>query len=120
MPTAIDPSSITRARRLRGTMTDGEKKLWSELREFRRWYGIHVRRQWPIGPFIADFVIHEKKLVIEIDGEHHQYPDQIAEDVKRDHWFRSEGYEVFRISSGDVWDNFDGCVEETLRKVGIA
>ena len=101
-------------------MTDGERKLWSELREFRRWYGIHVRRQAPIGQFVADFVIHERKLVIEIDGEHHQYPQRIAEDARRDEWFRKEGYEVLRLASGDVWDNFDGCVEEILRKVGLA
>ena len=120
MPTANDPSAIDRARTLRRKMTDGEKKLWAELREFRRWYGVHVRRQAPIGPYVVDFAIQKGKLVIEIDGEHHQLAEQARRDIRRDAWLKAEGYEVLRLSSGDVWDNFDGCVEEILRKIGVA
>ncbi|MCV3241141.1 endonuclease domain-containing protein [Mesorhizobium sp. ZC-5] len=69
VPTGIKPSAIPRARGLRQNMTDGERKLWSELRQFRRWYGIHVRKQVPIGPDVVDFAIHEHRLVIEVDGE---------------------------------------------------
>jgi very-short-patch-repair endonuclease len=63
MPTAISPAAITRARKLRRDMTDGERKLWSELKEFRRLYGLHVRKQAPIGRYVADFVIHSKALI---------------------------------------------------------
>ncbi|WP_318764204.1 DUF559 domain-containing protein [Aminobacter niigataensis] len=41
-------------------MTDGERKLWGELKDFRRLYGLHARKQAPIGPYIVDFVLHEK------------------------------------------------------------
>ncbi|CAI2933924.1 protein of unknown function [Aminobacter niigataensis] len=59
-PTAINPAAIKRARSLRRNMTDGERKLWGELKDFRRLYGLHARKQAPIGPYIVDFVLHEK------------------------------------------------------------
>jgi len=76
-PTAIKPAAVSRARTLRQNMTDGERKLWSKLREFRKLYGLHVRKQVPIGPYVADFAIHSKKIVIEVDGEHHFLPDRM-------------------------------------------
>ena len=44
---------VVRARDLRQRMTDAERLLWSRLR--RRFLGIKFRRQYPLGPFIADF-----------------------------------------------------------------
>jgi len=117
--TSIDPHVIPRARRLRRGMTDGERKLWAELREFRRWYGVHVRRQAPIGVYVADFVIHERKLVNEADGEHHFEPDRRRRDRERDEWFAGQGYSVRRLSTGELSDSFDGCIEEILRAPGL-
>ncbi|MBX3569770.1 MAG: endonuclease domain-containing protein [Rhizobiaceae bacterium] len=119
MSTFIDPEIIPRARRLRRSMTDGERKLWSELREFRRWYGIHVRRQAPIGPFVTDFVIHESRLIIEVDGEHHQHADRQTRDRARDAWLASQGYKVLRFSTGELSDSFSGCIEEILGALGL-
>ncbi len=118
-PTGIDPAAIGRARRLRRGMTEGERKLWSELREFRRLYGIHVRRQVPIGSYIADFAIHEAKLVIEVDGEFHYRPSRLAADVKRDRWLAGEGYRVLRFNTGEISGSLDGCIEEILRALGL-
>ncbi|WP_183364428.1 endonuclease domain-containing protein [Gellertiella hungarica] len=118
-PSMIQPSTIRFARKLRREMTDGERRLWSELREFRHHFDIHVRRQVPIGPYIADFAVHSKKLVIEIDGEFHQVPERMSRDEKRDRWLRSQGYHVIRISTGDLEQAFDGCVEEIMRALGL-
>lgn len=49
---------VVRARRLRQSMTDSEKLLWSELRG-RRCDRLKFRRQRPIGPYIVDFVCYE-------------------------------------------------------------
>ncbi len=100
-------------------MTDGERKLWAELREFRRLYNIHVRRQAPVGPYIADFAVHERRIVIEVDGEHHTLPQQYLRDRQRDCWFAAEGYTVLRFSTGELWDSFDGCIEEILTALGL-
>ncbi len=50
-------------------MTDAERKLWFALRD-RRLCG-KFRRQVPIGPFIADFLSYEYRLVVEVDGSQH-------------------------------------------------
>ena len=119
MPTSVAPNAIARARKLRRNLTEGEKKLWSELKDFRRHYGLHPRKQAPIGPYVVDFVIHEKSLVIEVDGQHHFLPDGAAADAKRDAWFAVKGYRVLRFNTGELSDSFDGCVEEVLRELGL-
>ena len=119
VPTGIEPVTIMRARRLRRSMTEGERKLWSELREFRRLYGLHVRKQAPVGPYIADFAIHEKMIVIEVDGEHHFLPERAEKDIRRDKWLAGQGYKVVRFTTGDLTDSFEGCIEEILREIGL-
>jgi len=119
MPTAISPTTIKRARRLRRDMTDGERRLWSELKELRRLHGVHVRRQAPIGPYVVDFVVHEKGLIIEVDGEHHFLPEQVRRDAKRDAWLTSQGYKIRRLSTADLADAFNGCVEEIMGELGL-
>lgn len=119
MPTAITPGALSRARRLRHAMTEGERRLWQELRQFRRWYGIHVRRQVPIGPYIADFAVHDRRLVIEVDGQHHFEPRGLANDIRRDKWLRSQGYRVLRLNTGELADAFDSCVEQILDALGL-
>tara|TARA_R110002020_G_scaffold224522_1_gene434050 strand:+ start:1254 stop:1565 length:312 start_codon:yes stop_codon:yes gene_type:complete len=100
-------------------MTEGEHRLWGELRDFRHHYGLHVRRQAPIGPYIVDFAIHSIKLAIEVDGEHHQLPDRRRRDELRDGWLKSVGYNVLRINTGELEQNFDGCVETILHACGL-
>jgi very-short-patch-repair endonuclease len=119
MPTSVTPAAISRARKLRRNMTDGERKLWSELKEFRRLYGLHARKQAPMGPYTVDFVIHSKSLVIEVDGEHHFLPDRMVRDARRDDWLSTKGYRVLRFTTGDLSDSFDGCIEEILRALGL-
>jgi very-short-patch-repair endonuclease len=113
-PTRIDPTQIARARTLRRNMTDGEKRLWWELKDFKRHYNIHVRKQSPIEPYIADFAIHEVKLIIEVDGEHHFTERGETRDEIRDAWFLSQGFETLRFTTGDL-DDLNACIETILR-----
>ena len=105
---------------LRKSMTAGEHRLWSELKEWRKLYGTHWRRQAPLGPYIADFVCHGLKLVVEVDGEFHHTQEGSARDARRDAWMNSQGYRVFRINTGELSEHLDGCVETLLREAELA
>ena len=99
-----------RARALRKTMSDGERKLWRALR-VRQVDSMRFRRQHPIGACIVDFVCLERRLVVEVDGGHHTEDDQIAYDARRDRWLNTEGYRVLRFPAIDVFQNLDAVVD---------
>ena len=88
-----------RARMLRRKMTDAEKKLWQMLRS-RQIEGYRFRRQVPIGRFIADFVCHEARLIVEIDGGQHDPSSEL--EASRTRFLESEGYRVLRFLNNEV------------------
>jgi very-short-patch-repair endonuclease len=57
------------------------------------------RRQAPIGHFVADFYCPEQKLVIEVDGRHHETIDMSEYDSERTLYLRGRGVEVVRITN---------------------
>jgi very-short-patch-repair endonuclease len=95
------------AQSLRGNMTEAEKRLWSALRAHRL-DGLSFRRQTPIGSFIVDFVCHERRLVVEVDGGQHAESNS---DIERDRWLASKGYRVLRFWNSDVLRNRNGVLE---------
>ncbi len=102
-----------RARALRHERTDAERKLWYALRAHRL-AGHSFRRQTPCGPFIADFICAEARLVVEVDGATHSSDDEIDYDRRRDAWFAANGWRVLRVTNDDVYRNFDGVIETVL------
>ncbi len=78
-----------------------------------------MRRQAPIGPYVADFVIFSRKIVIEIDGDVHGLPEQQRHDAKRDAWLRAEGFDVLRYSSFEVHENLEGVVTAIRLYLGL-
>jgi very-short-patch-repair endonuclease len=85
-------------------MTDAERKLWFALRD-RRFAQFKFRRQVPVGPFIADFVCFETRLVVEIDGG--QHAGSLA-DKRRDRWFAKNNFWVLRFWNNEVLSNLEG------------
>lgn len=61
-----------------------------------------------MGNYIADFVAHSCKLIVEIDGESHDFEERIQHDERRDAWFESRGYRVLRFTNDDVMKNLEG------------
>jgi len=88
-------------------MTDAERKLWSVLRN-RQLEGAKFRRQQPIGPFIADLVCQEQRLIIEADGGQHA---ECAADGRRTGFLECKGYQVLRFWNDDILTNLDGVAE---------
>ena len=93
------PTTRDRARRLRKSFTDAELRLWQVLRK-RNLKEFKFRRQHPIGPYIADFVCLEQRLVIEVDGGQHAQDAQY--DSKRTDHLAAAGYRVLRFWDNDV------------------
>ena len=88
--------SIEHARSLRKNQTETERRIWRGLRLLRR-EGLHFRRQVPIGRYYADFACHGTKLVLELDGSHHEQPEQMKHDAERTRFLESVGYRVVRL-----------------------
>jgi len=84
--------------------------LWRVLRIYKD-KGFHFRRQVPMGSYIADFVCHKAKLVIEVDGGQHGTDAGIAADKTRTAWLETQGYRVVRIWNNDVLGNIEGVTQ---------
>ncbi|MAX01011.1 MAG: hypothetical protein CMN72_15525 [Sphingomonas sp.] len=106
-----DDKSIERARRLRRDATPAEQHLWAELRGSRL-SGYKFRRQQRLGPYIADFVCHSRRLVVEIDGDTHAHTQEY--DNRRTEFLTREGYRVVRFTNSEVLKNREGVLTDIL------
>jgi len=82
-------SNTARASDLRNNASPPERLLWQRLRN-RQLDGHKFSRQIPVGPFFADFLCREQKLVV------------------RDRYFAAQGLGVPRIRNADVMANPEG------------
>ena len=98
--------TVERARRLRREATIAEGRLWYVLRD-RQVAGAKFVRQFPVGPYFADFACRSTKLVVELDGGQHQGS---ASDGARSRFLTGQGYSVLRFWNDDVMRNRDGVV----------
>jgi very-short-patch-repair endonuclease len=100
------------AKELRKKMTPAEKILWERLRD-RQLGEFKFRRQHPLGPFIADFYCAEKRLVVEIDGDIHEF--QKNQDEQRTHQFEEYGYRVIRFQNVEIETNLFMVLNKILK-----
>jgi very-short-patch-repair endonuclease len=112
---ARDDYDASRARDLRRNGSRAERKVWELLRD-RRISGVKFRRQHPIGPYFADFACISRKLVIEVDGDHHAF--QIQADTRRTAAMEREGWRVVRFWANEVVQNPEGIWAEIEQVVG--
>ena len=107
---------VSNAKTLRKNMTDEEKHLWYD---YLKKLPFTVRRQHNIENYIVDFYIAEVKLVIEVDGLHHDMPEKKKEDELRDRALTKWGIKVLRCSNRSIHNNFNDVIEyidKTIRK----
>ena len=109
----IVPPQRRLARAMRAALTDAERKLWWHLRHRISTPRTHFRRQVRIGRYIADFVCHARRIVIEVDGGQHES----AADEKRTKDIEAHGYRVLRYWNNDVLSNIDGVLEDIVSAI---
>ena len=104
------PWCTNRARVLRSRSTSAEDRMWSALRN-RRLNGLKFVRQYPIGPYYVDFVCRERRIIVEIDGATHGTEEELAYDAQRTGYLHTQGFRIFRVNNGDVYENLNGVRE---------
>lgn len=60
----------------------------------------------------VDFYLHRCKLVIEIDGHHHNNPVQKYQDMQRDNYLAGEGIRTIRIKTEDIYSRNNSFIEK--------
>jgi very-short-patch-repair endonuclease len=89
-------------------MTDAERLLWRHMRN-RGLGGWKFRRQYPVGPYLVDFICPEKNLVIEVDGGPHAENEEL--DMQRSAYLNNMGYQVFRFWNNQVLQETEAVLE---------
>jgi very-short-patch-repair endonuclease len=112
---SIVPPQRRLARQMRAAPTEAERKLWWHLRHRLPTPGAHFRRQVRIGRYIADFVSHTKRIIVEVDGGQHAV--RSAADEERTKVLEANGYRVLRYWNNDVLTNINGVLEDILSAI---
>ena len=101
------------ARDNRKNSTEAEKLLWQVLRN--KQLGVQFRRQHAIDIFIADFICIACKLIVEVDGDYHNTPEQEEYDQQRTYMLETLGYKILRFTNDEIINNI-GQVVSTIKK----
>lgn len=103
--------SLANAKYLRKNQTDAERKIWRNIRN-RQLGDFKFKRQYPMGPYILDFVCIDRKLVVEIDGGQHM--ERREKDRKRTQYLESRGYRVIRFWNDQALKETPAVLESIL------
>ena len=102
------------ARTLRKNSTLAEVIVWKSIKQ--KTLGVQFHRQVPMLAYIVDFYCHEIGLVIEIDGNSHDF--NYFNDAKRQGKLEKYGVQLLRFSNEDVLKNMFRVslgIEETVK-----
>ncbi|MCH7723350.1 MAG: HsdR family type I site-specific deoxyribonuclease [Bacteroidetes bacterium] len=101
---------------MRKNQTKAEEIFWELVRD-RKFLNLKFRRQHQIGSYIVDFYCHEKKLIIEFDGEVHNTTKQIKHDSIRDKYLTSIGNQILRFKNEELLNNPESVFEKISSKI---
>ena len=100
------------ARKLRKNSTLAEVMLWQHLK-CKKMLGYDFHRQKPIGEYIVDFFCPKLNLIIEIDGESHNY--KFDTDRERQENLELLGFRFLRFLDSDIKHNLKGVILEIMK-----
>jgi len=105
-----DGNSLELCRDFRKNPTRSEVRMWEFLRD-RKLKGYKFRRQHPIIGYILDFYCPELKLAIEIDGQVHRNPEQLAYDLERTKNLQEIGIPIIRFWNSEVINKLPSVID---------
>jgi very-short-patch-repair endonuclease len=100
----LGPEAISFARDQRARANEFAQNVWEMLRD-RGCRKQKFRREYLIPPYTVDFCCVALKLIVEVDGEHHQTDEGRQHDHRRDHFLAEQGYHVLRFPGYEVLQN---------------
>lgn len=103
-------------RELRKNMTPAECVLWQKLRN-RKLKGTKWKRQEDIGHFIADFLCHQYRLIIEVDGGIHD--TQHEHDRLRTEGIMDHGYRILRFKNQEVMEDLPSVLQRIAQAIDL-
>ncbi len=110
------PAVLLRAsRRLRKNQTPWEARLWRHLRA--NIMKAKFKRQVRLGNYIVDFYCASRRLIIELDGSHHNQNLTKLKDRSREEFLETEGFKVLRFWNNEVNENLEGVLEVIKREL---
>jgi len=114
-----DKNLVSRARELRKSVTEAEKKFWSEILRNRKLKNFKFTRQKPIGNFIVDFYCAKFKLAIEVDGDIHKL--QKIRDAERDDFLQEKfGLRILRYNNREVLNNPQRVLADLVEQINLS
>ena len=108
---------VPRAKELRKSMTQAERKIWCEVFRNNQFEELRWLRQRPIASFIVDFYCAELKLVVEIDGGSHFTQAGKVYDKERTKILEGYGLTVIRFTNEEILKNLAGVHQRLLQYV---
>ena len=102
------------AKELRQNPTNAEKLFWWHVSN-RQFQGAKFKRQVPMGNYIVDFVCHDMKVIVELDGGQHALQEQ--QDRMRTNELQNQGYQVIRYWNNDVLSNIEGVMKNLAEQM---
>src|SRR5260221_6680582 len=96
--------------------TKSEKVLWLALKA-KKLNGFKFRRQHIIGRFITDFVCLSSRLIVEVDGNIHQLPENKQNDQERTNWLCEMGFKVMRFENNQILFDLDNVLKMINREL---
>ena len=110
------PQIFANAKQLRRNPTPEEELLWKYLQN-KQLEKAKFRRQHPMLRYVADFYLHESKMVIELDGKHHENPEELFYDMDRAEVLAVYGVTILRFKNEQVVFSTNAVLEEIRSEV---
>jgi len=81
---------------------------------------VKYQPSFPIGPYIADIYIPDRRLVIECDGSYwHGRPGDAEKDARRDEYMKALGYTVLRLPEAEIKSGHSSFVLRSVLAVAV-
>lgn len=71
-----------------------------------------------MGRYVVDFICHQSRLIVEVDGGVHEIEAVARRDLERDAWLSSRGYRVVRLTNRQAIEATERAIEAILAAAG--